>query len=93
MKSRGRKNLFQTLTDLSMFSICKDMSLNPMEYLLLFSTSYVTGIFQTRTFSNSMESIFLALSLALVSRSYKVFLTSYSSFFFLTKSFIKLSET
>jgi len=53
-------------TDFSLVKICRGAKLNAQSALLLMGTSYVMVVFQMRPFSNSAESVILALSLAVL---------------------------
>lgn len=54
------------LIDLSVYSICRHLRVDPAPSLCLLGTSFVTLVFYTRTFSNTAEAILFALLLQLV---------------------------
>lgn len=56
------------LQDLSLYKICKMFKRNHVYSLFVFSTSYVTLVFYTRTFSNSIESVLFSLLLLIISK-------------------------
>ena len=56
------------IIDLSIYKICQHLHMDPRPSLCLLGTSFVTLIFYTRTFSNSVESIlFVSLLLWVIS--------------------------
>lgn len=62
--------LFMTVAslfiDYTVYKICQHLSMDPTPSLCLFSTSFVTLVFYTRTFSNSAEAVVFAALLLLV---------------------------
>lgn len=54
------------IIDLSVYRICRHLCIDPAPPLCLLGTSFVTLVFNTRTFSNTAEAILFALLLLLV---------------------------
>lgn len=52
--------------DLTVCKICQHLCVDPMPSLVILATSFVSLVFYTRTFSNTVESILFALLLLLV---------------------------